>query len=256
MDIDTEDAYISELSQIVTSPTALEWRAYKLAENYKNLAHRAYFLYQMACQRLGNVPIGQYEFITEHKRAWADFLISAAELHSDSFTLFPLKSRHIYLTWHFPEYPRVLKVLTQLECIVLVARTGSWMENILGKDKLVDFRRDTRQLLRKLESSDLPVFAMIDYCYDGTRSIMSEFLGYPTLTPIGIYELAQRYNYSVSFLDWDSGVLKLFPIDTGAIEQVSGCAGTVNRIITKSIVRSAPRWLLWGSIDQRWNYWR
>ena len=56
-------------------------------------------------------------------------------------------------------------------------------------------RRSTSPCPRALKAGR-PVFAMFDYCYPDSHSLVTEFLGRPARTPAGLLLLARRFGYT------------------------------------------------------------
>jgi Bacterial lipid A biosynthesis acyltransferase len=252
-----DDDHIFTLRKYLSDTDQLRKNASALALNYSPLADRAYILYSIASDRLGIAKMAKEKFCAEHITAWADFLRSAAEsIQPSQILIDPIEKKHIYVLWHFPEYPKLTRLVIEKEAYALVARSGGWLDAVIGSHKQVNFRSNGLQKLHRVFTRGESIFTMLDYCYQGTRSIQSRFLGFTASTPVGLFSLALKFGYKVKIIQWNGDAASLLSVDSAIIENNQACADYLNNIIEKSIMQAAPRWLLWPSIDQRWDYWQ
>jgi len=171
----------------------------------------------------------------------------------------PLKDECLYLCWHFPEYPLLLKSISKNEALILVADDNEGLLNIVDKGKIYNFR-DNQFSSRLVHSfkKKIPIICMFDYCYSASKYIYSDFLGYPSKTPYGIIKLARLYNYQLNLvvdvdIDIDVDKTHVTQMNIPNSDSLQATIDFINKKIETKILEIPSRWLLWPSIDNRWQ---
>ena len=98
-----------------------------------------------------------------------------------------------------------------------------------------------------------PVFAMMDYFYEGGVHVTTDFFGVATKTPAGVLKLAERFGYEVRFLSRRGDTIEVidsFPVADVGYEEATA---RINRILEGEIRREPARWLLWPNLPHRWG---
>lgn len=251
----TDDQIISELELSHLAHQAQSTNT--IRTEYSSLAQRASKLYSFVFKRLGKPIIHEDCFIDGYLESWEVFFLRASKIYSQNRPLgLRFDNSRIYATWHFPEYPSFVRGLVDSSATILLARDVPWIKRIIPSERLIVFRSSAVRKLSHVFQSRLPVVFMFDYCYAETRSLSSNFLGFPCKTPIGLLQLSIRYDYAVSFLTSEGVTLKeiqLDGFDSSSLDKVQSMADNLNELVQAEILKSPPRWLLWPSIDSRWG---
>jgi lipid A biosynthesis acyltransferase len=224
-------------------------------EGYVPLAREAFGLYH-ECRARGAVP-GDVEpdaFVIEHLLAWRDFFLDAAAIGDPPATPQTLDlSRKLLVGWHRPDFPLWIRDLPQGDVLVLTAREAGWLLEVegIGHEFYCFLRPRLGSRLVRAFHAGRPVFAMLDYCYEGTVQASVEFLGRPAATPVGVLQLALRFGYDVVFLDQAGSPPE--PLSWPAGGDVGELALQINRRIEEGIQAHPSRWLLWAWGSRRWD---
>jgi hypothetical protein len=246
-----EDRLIADLRHMRSQGDCLERQALlcnDFLKGYGTIAWEAFDSYR-DCRSRGVVG-GDAEpesFLVAHLLAWRDFFLNAAAIADPPENPQELDlSRKLLVGWHSPEFPLWIRDLPQGDVLVLTAREAGWLlepEGIRHEFYCFLKPRLGSRLVRAFHAGR-PVFAMLDYCYEGTVQRPVEFLGRPASTPTGILDLALRFGYDVLFLDRPGVPLEPVPRPAGG--DVEELALWINQRIEKGIQSSPPRWLLWA----------
>jgi hypothetical protein len=199
---------------------------------------------------LGDPPSG---FASDFVRSWLRFFVHAAEASRGRRLALPIgiRRRHLYVAWHFPEYPLLMPNLVGTGAAVLVAQRARWMEVATPGVARIDFLSSPHAVKPRFARGD-PIVAMLDYCYDATSAVVAPFLGHPARTPAGLLAYTARFGYDLTVVsvrpDRSAAATQLDIGDAGPRE----LAERVNRAIAQEIRLAPARWLLWPSVDRRW----
>jgi hypothetical protein len=250
-----EDAAVLELRSLLRSGASgdeIQARSIVLAQGYDPVARKAQHVFR-ACMGDAVSPVEVY---ARHIEAWREFLLAAARGRGPG-AIVPEGSspeRALYFGWHFPEYPLWLENMSRWGVLLLVARVSAWMEETTGRDALCNFRDPSLNLaLPRALKAGRPVFAMFDYCYPDSHSVMTEFLGRPSRTPGGLLHLARRFGYKAHVVSERDGLPVLLDTFEPAGLSVEESAQRINTAIETEILRDPARWLLWPLAGDRWS---
>lgn len=241
-----EDSWIQTLIEIPSDPERSQ--VYKEVRSaYAPLARKAEWM-TMHLRRRG-VPVDVVH-ADEHIDAWIEFLNTAASAVGGKRLVTDVTSSStIYLGLHHSTYPFLAQSILRSGVHVLVARKVKWLEAIGGN--FIDLLRnagDIRSICQRHE----PIFAMMDYCYDQTRSVCdAPFLSYPTRTPTGLLKLARRYQYDLAFLRPNGRIHDGISVTQMQSANVETIARWMNSLIEEQVLAEPSRWLLWASLDRR-----
>jgi hypothetical protein len=198
-------------------------------------------------------PPGVFE--VEHVAAWEEHgwyarqVAEGAHLKADV----PDLTRRVLVTWHFPEYPLLLPLVGRQEALVLIAQQAAWLDAASRGAELCLFRQPGGAMtVARAFRGHRPIVAMLDYCYDETASVVASFCGYPTRTPAGVFQLAQRFGYELLVVELDGEGVPAVADSFVPNADVAAAAARVNAVLERSIFAAPPRWLLWASVDRRW----
>lgn len=248
-----EDAAIQELRSLLRSGASgdeIQARSIVLAQGYEHVARQAQGVFRRC---LGDSP-GPLEVYHRHIEAWREFLLAAAHGRGPG-DLVPegATERGLFLGWHFPEYPLWLENMSRWGLLLLVARVSAWMTETVGREALCNFRDPALNFAipRALKAGS-PIFAMFDYCYPDSHSVVTPFLGRPSRTPGGLLHLARRYGYTVHVVSARDGLPVILDRFEAAGLTVEESAGRINAVIGDEILRDPTRWLLWAIAEDRW----
>jgi len=250
-----EDAAIQELRSLLRSGASedeIQARSIMLAQGYDGVARKAQWVFR---QCLGESP-GPVEVYYRHIEAWREFLLSAARGHGpgDVVPAGVGLERGLFLGWHFPEYPLWLENMSRWGLLLLVARVSAWMAETTGRDALCNFRDPALNLaIPRALKAGRPIFAMFDYCYPDSHSVVTRFLGRPTRTPGGLLHFARRFGYTAHVVSVRDGLPVILDRFHPAEFPVEECARRINAAIESEILRDPTRWLLWPIAEDRWT---
>lgn len=252
-----EDNLIAELRLLRAAGASREKQEAlcdRFLPSYLPIAQRAFALYDY-CRTRGDVggDLTSDAFLAEHLRAWRDFFLNAAAI-ADRPARPPLfdPARKLLVGWHAPDHPLWIRDLPEGNVLVLTARDAGWLQVEGIGHEFYCFRRARlgTRLLRAFHTGR-PVFAMLDYCYQETLQTRVEFLGHPAATPTGVLQLALRFGYEIVFLRQTDSPVELIPRPDR--DDVGELALQINQRIETEIRAQPTRWLLWVSVDSRWQ---
>lgn len=160
--------------------------------------------------------------------------------------------RRLYLGWHFPEHPLWMAHARAGDWLIVAARRSPWVEAVVGPERLYAFRQNDLGLeVARALRRGRPLFAMFDFCYEDSLSVVSPFLGGPARTPAGLLRLAAQFGYTARVISGDersAGILDTFELSEG---DVQSHADRANRAIEGAILMDPARWLLWSAWEYR-----
>jgi hypothetical protein len=250
-----EDAAVQELRSLLrggASEGEVLARSIVLAQGYDGVARKAQWVFR---ECLGDSP-SPVEVYHRHIEAWREFLLAAARGRGPG-DLVPegrRPERAIYFGWHFPEYPLWLENMSRWGLLLLVARVPAWMAETTGRDALCNFRDPALNLaIPRALKAGRPIFAMFDYCYADSHSVVTDFLGRPSRTPGGLLHLARRFGYKAHVVSARDGLPVFLDTFDPAAFTVEECARRINAAIEAEILRDPARWLLWPIAEERWT---
>lgn len=164
-----------------------------------------------------------------------------------------LNNGTLYLCWHFPEYPLLLKSIAKGDILILVADNSEWIVNSISEEKIYNFKESSfnSKLIHALKRK-IPIICMFDYYYSSSKYIISDFLGYPSKTPYGIIKLALLFEYSINLITDNKDTSGILINDIG-LNSLQKTIDFINKKIETAILEIPSRWLLWPSIDNRWQ---
>lgn len=244
-----EDRWIATLA--AGSDRAVSTRVHaEIAEAYGSLARKAVWMVDHLRRRgVSLAPVAAEEHIV----AWHGFVASAAAaLRGDGNRAEIGRHPTVYLSYHHSSYPLLARSVLEAGVHVLVARDVPWLQAIGGR--LINFMERPGDVLRACQRGD-SVFAMMDYCYEKTRSARYiSFLSYPARTPTGILSLARRYGLGVTLLTHDGKVDGQVERDVVRGMTVDELALWINRRIEERVTSEPAQWLMWASLDRRFQH--
>lgn len=227
--------------------------ASRLIESDAAMLSAAESTYLEYCQSLKRAA--DPAFRTKFIGSWSDFTRNALshigpacpdaveiELGADSPAL--------YVVWHFPEYPLLLHSFHSRNVMVAVAQDAEWLQPLAKAGLAANFTRtDGLRALRRACERRQSVAMMADFCYEGTRHRVANFLGAPCRTPSGLIELALRFGLAIRLVSiaGDFIATEIAPA-AGAVDDY---IGWLNRRIGERIEFDPTRWLLWPSLAAR-----
>ena len=197
-------------------------------------------------------PFVELDFEKHFANSWEQFnqyAISDKKTPED----FTLNNATLYLCWHFPEYPLLLKSVAKSDMLILVADNSEWIINSISEEKIYNFRESNfkSKLIHSFKKR-IPIICMFDYYYSSSKYIISNFLGYPSKTPYGVIKLALLFEYSISLIT-DKKETSIIPVNEIDLNSLQKTIDFINKKIETSILEIPSRWLLWPSIDNRWQ---
>lgn len=224
-------------------------RYQSISEDELKLADKALWAYYHFIKRT-DARLVEIDFKSNYLKSCQDFSFNA--ISSNTTVNLSFDSNTLYLCWHYPEYPILIRSFPKHDILVLIADDANWITDILPDDVVFNFRKPS--LSKKLINAfrqGIPVGCMFDYCYPTSKSLLSNFLGYPSRTPFGIIKLACMFNYSIVLITYE---------DQFRFERVSSESNSypilidsINKKIENAILKCPSRWLLWPSINNRWQ---
>jgi hypothetical protein len=161
-------------------------------------------------------------------------------------------SRTVLFSYHFSKYPFIANFLDTDNIKILVARNSFWIQNIFNSSNLINFRESGKFQIIKSFIKGETFFSMFDYNYQETRSIKSNFLSISSNTPIGLIELTKKYDYKLKILGVENFEITVTEIKTKD-KSVQELADELNNVLSLKIINNPSDWLLWPSIDRRWD---
>jgi hypothetical protein len=250
-----ENAAIAELRRLIrggASDPEILARSLVLAEGYATVGEKAQWVYRQ-CSGLPEMP--EILFYLRHLEAWRQFLLAAAREGGTGGSL-PADGggpRQLFFGWHFPEYPLFLEDAARWGLLALVPRLSPWIEERIGREALCNYRAPSlNTVLPRALKAGRPIFAMFDYCYPDSRSVVADFLGRPSRTPGGLLHLARRFGYEIRIVSARDGLPAVLDTFDPAGLSVEECAEQANAVLEAEILRDPPRWLLWAVAEERW----
>lgn len=250
-----EEILVASLSSKLEDPIAVREECTQFVERYETIAKKANWAYQHFLRQTGSRSTFLNYFQTDFLQAWCDFFKYAAMANLNQKIEIPITDyrQKLILTWHFPEYPLLVPEVCTNNILLVAAQKTNWMVSAAGLENLYLFRSGSTGIsLIRAFKEQRPIAAMLDYCYDESSHITANFLSYPARTPIGLFTLAEKFNYQIellSFRDAECVVIDSFWANQGTIlDNVI----RVNQVIEKEILTDPARWLLWPSVDRRW----
>jgi hypothetical protein len=250
-----EDAAVLELRGLLRSGASadeVQARSLILAQGYETVARKGEWVMRR-CLGDARTPAAAYQ---RHLEAWREFLLAAARGRGPGAVVpeGTHPERSLYFGWHFPEYPLWLENMSRWGLLLLVARVSAWMEEITGPEALCNFRDPALNFaIPRALKAGRPIYAMFDYCYPDSYSVVTGFLGRPARTPGGLLELARRFGYRVHVVSVKEGLPVFLDVFDPAPLPVEECARRINSAIETEILRDPARWLLWAIAEDRWE---
>ncbi len=216
----------------------------------ENVQSKAWWCYQHVAKGVGRDLLPIETFLSGFGRAWSVFYWEAAKALAGVSPALNIKGiiPQLLCIFHFPEYPRLSQLSGLVNVVFLVKRRAPWMGN--GPFICVDDRGSLRKILGHLRQGGT-VLAMIDHAFSTTHNRVLEFLGQPCQTPFGLFEVAMRLSISVGLVlprptgQW---TITRFEVEESAME----LAQSILNRLSKHIMASPERWLLWPNLNHRW----
>lgn len=259
MDTQYEEACIEGLRSLSSSGVGddeLRAAARAMIRRFRPVIRQALSVYRAVLPAAASTPRGAGGFLRAHSRAWSDYLIACASAPQSKVRIPDAcrGSRHLFLGWHFPEFPSWLGCARATETVVLLGREVRWIEELVGADQVCCFRSGAGvRMLGRAFHDGRPVFAMLDHCYPDTRgATATAFLGRSARTPTGVIELARRFDYDLQVVAPRSGGIAIVDGFHSADADVTESAQRVSHAIEREIASDPPRWLLWSLLHERW----
>ncbi|AGZ54556.1 LpxL/LpxP family acyltransferase [Mycobacterium kansasii] len=190
--------------------------------------------------------------------AWADFYLRAAtewkEAQRDPAPNTADHAGRLIVGWHHRSWPRLARQCGRWGAIAIVARRSDWLNSVFHGNVVMMGDLDLRSRLEAACVNGQPIAAMLDYCYEHTRSAeWSPFLGRQCRTPSGIFGLVARYDYPVVVMAPEgTGWHVKCQFESGQTSR-QRCVDRVNAELTQMISQDPSQWLLWPSLDRRWH---
>jgi hypothetical protein len=189
-------------------------------------------------------------------QAWMEAAEALARRPSiaDVLGLDPTQTSHlILLSWHCPEYLRLLPLAPRLGAIVLMAQDADWFSDLRRAGCLLVTTADGAAAhLHDALNAGRSIIAMIDNLpVDAMATIMAPLFGRAVPTDITILRAGRDAGYRFVFVTPRSGHLQTAEtIDPRGMADVD-LATKVNALLERE-VRSAPaRWLFWPALPSR-----
>lgn len=159
----------------------------------------------------------------------------------------------LYLCWHFPEYPLIMERLIEKRIVTVVAKNAAWMQRLHECDLTANFRSVSgRHKLHKHFKYRSSILAMIDYCYEETKSEITPFLGVLCRTPAGIIRRCMLLNYRIVVISCEEGCFIAEEINNRENrDNINHVLTEINSRVSVRISRNPARWLLWPSLASR-----
>jgi len=218
-----------------------------------SFAKKAQWAYHHYLKKI-HLTDSELNFTDEFLNNWYQFYLNT--IHETEQSVLPTESLHrtILIGWHFPEYPQLAEMVDKLDILVLIASEHSWLLEKLKEENVLLFRKEgpSSKLLRAF-AAHRPIYAMLDYCYSTSPSLDVDFLGYPAKTPFGLIKLAIRFGYQFKFVNIDNKKLLIKNFEGSDFLEVQEVLQFFNKEIETAIMKSPSRWLLWPSVDNRWQ---
>lgn len=226
------------------------WNAFKV--HLIPLAKKAQWAYYHFLRR-SEVEEVEESFMEGYLRSWFEFYRNASIASGKSIDNIDCYEKSLFVLWHFPEYPLLTQFVAEHNILALVADRSDWMTQAMGEENQYHFRNGqlSTKLIAALKNGR-PVCAMLDYHYDTSKHVWSNFMSYPARTPFGIIKLAQLHGYTIKLVSKREAELGIITqIDT-SLFSLQEIIDNINHQIEKEILLHPSQWLLWPSIDRRW----
>lgn len=222
-----------------------------VCRNYFPVAKKSQWVYSEWIRRKGSGHENLDDFILAHLKAWCRFVVNATSQVRIAKHIDPIQlKRKLFVTWHSPSYPLCIDWLTEHGVLILLARRAPWLQRVADAGCAFYFRDSNLLSLARTFRSGRPILAMMDHCYAGTRACRSSFLSFNVSSPIGLYELANRFGYQVEFVNISEGAVNFTPTFTSKLNPPEQ-ARRVDVLIEDEVNRKPADWLLWATLPSR-----
>lgn len=208
--------------------------------------------FKMVAERIAGDHPGELEFVAGYLDSCYRNAIQAAETAPSTLKVsLEGGSRVLYLCWHFRDYPCIRAAVLARNALILVAKDADFMKDLADAGLTFNFRtsKSMFNLLRAMRNGR-PIVAMFDYCYEGTRQDVIEFLSYPVKTPTGILRLAHMFGYEARVIGPVGGGVGTVGVFR-EIKDERKSALAINSCIGNNILQNPVEWLMWPALDQR-----
>lgn len=218
------------------------------------LMEKAWWCYDFIVKMTDGTPLKKENFLNGYTEAWALFYLEAAKTLSNR-TLTAISDKRlppILWTYHFPEYPSLAPYFKDNNVGAIVKRCAPWMGN--GKYFLIGDGAIMKKILIWLEKGET-VIGMLDYAYRSTHNSFLNFLGIPSRTPMGLFEIATRFSLDVGLLFPLPATrqLEIIKYKSSQFCSVLDLANQVVNDLSRIIMEEPQKWLLWPNINHRWE---
>jgi hypothetical protein len=189
-------------------------------------------------------------------QAWMEAAVALARRPSIAGVpgLNPTQTSHlILLSWHCPEYLRLIPLAPRLGAIVLMAQDADWFGELRRAGSLLVTTKDGAAAhLHDALNAGRPIVAMIDTLpVDTMATIMALLFGRAVPTDVAMLRAGRDAGYRFVFVTPRNGHLQTAEtIDPRGMADAD-LATRVNALLERE-VRSIPaRWLLWPALPSR-----
>lgn len=219
------------------------------------LLRKAWWCYNIVTQAARATALfDRNEFINEFAQSWSLFYMEAAHALCQKIPLATVNCElpPILLTYHFPEYPALFQIFRNKNVIPIVYRIAPWMGE--GTYFLLNDHFIGKKIITALKKH-YTVVGMLDHAYRHTHNKHLSFLGMPSLTPVGLFEIAGRLSLDIGLL-YPEPSTNSFSIKKYSINHYNSCSEVATHVLddlSKNIMERPQRWLLWPNLNHRWN---
>ncbi len=238
----------SQLAALPAGSRQAHEESRRLAQVYLERSAVAEQIQRQVLANLGVEVLPSGEFIGQQVEARADFLLNASFASERPCEIKADVRKTLFVGWHFPEFPLAIVHGSKHDVLTLIARQAQWMDKFESTGCLFNFQSSQTALaLARRFAAGQCVFAMMDYCYEETSWVPARLLGQMVKVPAGVLKLACRFDYRIAFVSLRGD--SICEVDSFAAKDsgIDGSAQRINDTLEQEILRTPPRWLLWGN---------
>ncbi|MDJ0762479.1 MAG: hypothetical protein QNJ97_05765 [Myxococcota bacterium] len=212
---------------------------------------KAWWCYGVAARASGAPLIDEQTFLKGYFRAFCDFYLAAAQAREGDGSPLERGLPPIVCTAHFPSYPLYMRAFRERGACVLISRRATWMgdgwlQSVHEKGAL----SAVTQAVQKGRS----IVAMIDHAFPTTSNAPIPFLGLPCATPMGLFALASRMSLGMGLLvPGNNSEPEVVDYPATANMVPGTLAAAMLRDLSRVIMKTPERWLLWPNLNHRWE---